>query len=127
MRTTATLDDDLGRTLNEMARSNERSFKEVVNEAIRRRLSLGDRPDPEQPRKAVDSAQRRTTILKLPGAGGRGTKAGPGAFGTGVQPGRRRRVLLAEDDPINQRLAAAFLDKHGHAVVLAVNGHDPVF
>ena len=48
MRTTLTLDDDLGSRLKELARSTGRSFKEVVNEAIRRGLSLGDEP-PEKP------------------------------------------------------------------------------
>jgi predicted transcriptional regulator len=38
MRTTLTLDDDLFMALNERARATGRSFKEVVNEAIRRGL-----------------------------------------------------------------------------------------
>jgi len=42
MRTTLTLEDDLARRLKEVARSTDRNFKEVVNEAIRRGLSLGD-------------------------------------------------------------------------------------
>jgi hypothetical protein len=44
MRTTLTLDDDVARRLKEIARSTERSFKEVVNDAIRRGLAVGDRP-----------------------------------------------------------------------------------
>jgi CheY-like chemotaxis protein len=32
------------------------------------------------------------------------------------------RVLLAEDNPVNQRVAARLLDKRGHVVVLAENG-----
>ncbi len=39
MRTTLTLDDDLFMALNERARATGRSFKEVVNEALRRGLS----------------------------------------------------------------------------------------
>ena len=38
MRTTLTLDDDLFMALNERARATSRSFKEVVNEALRRGL-----------------------------------------------------------------------------------------
>jgi hypothetical protein len=45
MRTTLTLDDDLAAELNRTARHTGRSFKDVVNAAIRRGLSAGDRPD----------------------------------------------------------------------------------
>jgi CheY-like chemotaxis protein len=45
--------------------------------------------------------------------------------------GRRRaaarqalRILLAEDNPVNQTLAIALLQKQGHAVVLAANGKE---
>ncbi len=44
MRTTLTLEDDLSRGLKERARSSGRSFKEVVNETIRRGLSVGEGP-----------------------------------------------------------------------------------
>lgn len=44
MRTTLTLDDDLARELKEIARRTDRSFKEVVNEALRRGLARGDKP-----------------------------------------------------------------------------------
>ena len=40
--------------------------------------------------------------------------------------GRPLRVLLAEDNKINQRLVVAILEKHGHTVVLAVNGREAV-
>jgi hypothetical protein len=42
MRTTLTLDDDLAESLNRKARHSGRSFKEVVNAAIRRGLALGE-------------------------------------------------------------------------------------
>ncbi|NJA89748.1 response regulator [Rhodocyclus tenuis] len=35
---------------------------------------------------------------------------------------RRLRVLVADDTPINQRLASALLEKHGHQVVVADDG-----
>ncbi len=44
MRTTLTLDDDLARELRDEARRTGRSFKEVVNEAVRRGLSAGPEP-----------------------------------------------------------------------------------
>ncbi len=36
------------------------------------------------------------------------------------------QILLAEDSPLNQKLAIALLQKHGHQVVLAQNGHEAV-
>lgn len=50
MRTTLTLEDDLARRLKELARSTDRNFKEVVNEAIRKGLSIGERPRSDQER-----------------------------------------------------------------------------
>ena len=47
MRTTLTLDDDLAAALREQARLLDRSFKQVVNDALRRGMSLAvadDRP-----------------------------------------------------------------------------------
>jgi len=48
MRTTLTLEDDLARRLKKLARSTGKSFKEIVNAAIRKGLSLGDRPVGDQ-------------------------------------------------------------------------------
>lgn len=44
MRTTLTLDDDLARKLKDIARRADRSFKDVVNETLRRGLQAGDEP-----------------------------------------------------------------------------------
>jgi hypothetical protein len=44
MRTTLTLDDQLEQRLKEMARESGRSFKDVVNDVLRRGLSVGDPP-----------------------------------------------------------------------------------
>jgi CheY-like chemotaxis protein len=38
--------------------------------------------------------------------------------------GRRLRVLLAEDNPVNQKLAVRLLEKQGHAVVVAGTGRE---
>lgn len=48
MRTTLTLDDDLFMALNERARESGRSFKEVVNEVVRRGLA------PSAPRQGIE-------------------------------------------------------------------------
>lgn len=47
MRTTLTLDEDLAESLRRRARVTGRSFKDVVNTAIRRGLAVGAAPDPE--------------------------------------------------------------------------------
>lgn len=44
MRTTLTLDDDLGARLKQLSRESGRSFKEITNEVLRRGLSAGDVP-----------------------------------------------------------------------------------
>ena len=47
MRTTLTLDDDLGSRLEEIARETRRSFKDVVNDVLRRGLDA--QPPPPRP------------------------------------------------------------------------------
>ncbi|MEK6372865.1 MAG: antitoxin [Acidobacteriota bacterium] len=44
MRTTLTLDDDLEKELRDSARREGRSFKEIVNETLRRGLTAGAPP-----------------------------------------------------------------------------------
>jgi CheY-like chemotaxis protein/HPt (histidine-containing phosphotransfer) domain-containing protein len=39
-------------------------------------------------------------------------------------PERRLHVLLAEDNVVNQRLAATLLERRGHKVTIAANGHE---
>lgn len=44
MRTTLTLDEDLDLALRDLARQSGRTFKSVVNETLRRGLSVGEKP-----------------------------------------------------------------------------------
>jgi PAS domain S-box-containing protein len=47
-------------------------------------------------------------------------KAAPDALP--AAPGRKLRLLLAEDNSVNQKLAVAILEKQGHSVAVASNG-----
>ncbi len=42
------------------------------------------------------------------------------------KPSQSLRILLAEDNPINQKVAVALLTKQGHSVRVAVNGREAV-
>jgi signal transduction histidine kinase/CheY-like chemotaxis protein len=55
---------------------------------------------------------------------GGGTPAPPAAAGRGGESGERvpLRVLLAEDNLVNQRVAVRALEKHGHAVSVVQDG-----
>ncbi len=58
MRTTLTIDDDLARTLQELARHGGKSFKAVVNEVLRRGLTTGEKPPARREPFKVASAPR---------------------------------------------------------------------
>ncbi len=51
--------------------------------------------------------------------------ASPGSSGAAAGL-RGLKVLLAEDNPVNQKLAVGILSKRGHSVVLAQNGREAV-
>jgi hypothetical protein len=53
MRTTMTLDDDVAVKLRAEARRSGRSFRETVNETLRRGLSTRPRTPPKEPFKVV--------------------------------------------------------------------------
>lgn len=58
MRTTLTIDDDLAAALKRSAQRSGKSFKAIVNEAIRRGLSTGEKPASRRERFRVLSARR---------------------------------------------------------------------
>lgn len=58
MRTTLTLDDSLARELRTLARQTDRSFKEVVNEMLRRGLARGAEPAEPLPPFRVEAKAR---------------------------------------------------------------------
>lgn len=42
------------------------------------------------------------------------------------RPHKQQNILLAEDNVVNQKLAVAILEKHGHRVVVANNGEEAI-
>jgi CheY-like chemotaxis protein/HPt (histidine-containing phosphotransfer) domain-containing protein len=79
--------------------------------------------------KPVKQTELRKAIARALGSqetADRSTAARLGDGLTGRQPGGQAalRILLVEDNPVNQTLAVALLEKQGHAVVLAGNGRE---
>jgi signal transduction histidine kinase/DNA-binding response OmpR family regulator/HPt (histidine-containing phosphotransfer) domain-containing protein len=103
-------------------------------------LSSSDHPgDPERCRrlglaryltKPVKQSELLDAILDaLPHQDAGATPAAPAAGPAPPAPGSERprpgwRVLLAEDNAVNQKLAVRLLEKQGHAVVVAATGQE---
>jgi signal transduction histidine kinase/DNA-binding response OmpR family regulator len=68
------------------------------------------------------AAIRRALASEAPGRAV--AKDPPAPKPAGDLPARRLRVLLAEDNPVNQRLAASLLERRGHRVAIAANGKE---
>ena len=50
----------------------------------------------------------------------------PASMMSGELPHQRLHVLLAEDNVVNQRIAASLLERRGHRVMIAANGHEAI-
>ncbi|MHB1793556.1 MAG: PAS domain-containing hybrid sensor histidine kinase/response regulator [Acidobacteriaceae bacterium] len=114
-----------------------RAMPEMSTLAIMMLTSAGYRDDKERCRdlnlsvhlvKPVRQSELRDAILRTMGA----TEADP-APALPFPPSRKTQksaislcVLVAEDNPINQRLAAKLLEKRGHQVATAWNGRQAV-
>jgi PAS domain S-box-containing protein len=66
------------------------------------------------------------TLYAAPGPAARKTAAKPAAASAVPGTSRGLRILLAEDNKINQKFALALLSKGGHQVHVAENGHQAV-
>ncbi len=56
----------------------------------------------------------------VPAAASGNVESGPN--GTQALPNRALRILLAEDNPVNRKVATTLLEKRGHQVVVAEDG-----
>jgi CheY-like chemotaxis protein len=75
-----------------------------------------------KPIKQSDLLRAITRVLQLAGPA-EPEKPAPGAAAAGTRA-RPLRLLLAEDNAVNQRLAVRLLEKRGHAVAVAGNGKE---
>ena len=88
------------------------------------------RPATRQPQvaacvtKPVKQSDLWDTIVSVLCTGAREECASLPARRRGFRKGHSLRILLAEDNAVNQELATAILRKQGHTVVVAVNGRE---
>jgi len=107
--------------------------------AITLMLSAGERGDParcqlEGVANCVTKPLRRTdlraALLQALGSGSDLAAAAAGSAVNGLHlaetPHRRLRILLAEDNPVNQKVARKFMELRGHSVTVAGNGREAI-
>ncbi len=74
--------------------------------------------------KPIGESQLREAVLSAL-AGGRDIKLDTGERDLGLlRPRNGKRILLAEDNPVNQRLALRILEKQGHSIEVALTGQE---
>ncbi len=73
--------------------------------------------------KPIKQANLRQAILKALGSRARNSTA-PEPDVVESEPLKPRRILLVEDNPINQRVAVGILDHHRQLVTVASSGHE---
>ena len=76
--------------------------------------------------KPIRRAQLREAIHRALGGHASGSPTTVVTVHTLREGERRLRVLLAEDNPVNQQLAIRLLEKRGHSVTLAANGREAI-
>jgi signal transduction histidine kinase/DNA-binding response OmpR family regulator/ligand-binding sensor domain-containing protein len=72
--------------------------------------------------KPVGRAELRDAVLRVVGTNPTKEKPSLVTPHSLREEGRPLRILLAEDNIVNQKLASRLLEKHGHNVVIAANG-----
>jgi signal transduction histidine kinase/CheY-like chemotaxis protein len=75
--------------------------------------------------KPVRESELREAIVRALGGDGQDSDVAPPALSSAQDardPAAFMRILVAEDNPINQRLAKRLLEKRGHQVLVAGNG-----
>jgi two-component system sensor histidine kinase/response regulator len=77
-----------------------------------------------KPIRQVELREALTRVLGTTEKDGEASPATRNSLTGALEPSRSLRILLAEDNAVNQRVASRLLEKRGHRVVVAVNGRE---